>query len=90
MWYFSGERLNSSLSLYLKVVIEISSLRMDWGSLFQRERYIYIYIYIYYFRIFIVRTDRKYVCLHITCPILRNNLDDSIRRYHISIHLKEL
>ena len=36
MWYFSGERLNSSLSLYLKVVIEISSLRMDWGSLFQR------------------------------------------------------
>ena len=33
---FSGERLNSSLSLYLKVVIEISSLRMDWGSLFQR------------------------------------------------------
>ena len=35
-WYFNGERLNSSLSLYLKVAIDIFSLRMDWGSLFQR------------------------------------------------------
>ena len=62
-WYFSGERLNSSLSLYLKVVIDISSLRMDWGSLFQRVAPLQLNRLLPYFRSRVVGMSSLYVCL---------------------------
>ena len=61
MWYFSGERLNSSLSLYLKVVIEVS-FRMDWRE-FQRVAPLQLNRLLPYFRSHVVGMSSLYVCL---------------------------
>ena len=74
MWYFSGERLNSSLSLYLKVVIEISSLRMDWGSLFQRVAPLQLNRLLPYFRSRVVGMSSLNKYANTTLNVLRYDI----------------